>query len=244
MRVKSSILTAALGLGAIAQCGGGSPTNPAPSGSASASPGATSGVTYVGHNHYSVPLDTNDASAITKPSGTQTGDFLISAAMAPEDTPPVVPPGWTQIGGNITMGPGWPLYYVMAVAYRVVQSGDTSWTWTHSAATVTHAYRNVSATSPVHASIGPTRHQTADPPIGNLTASSAGGDASVYICLGMYHANITHPPNYTGRVENTAADYGSGDRLGLTPGQTTGGNLSSSDDINNDRGIVHVILRR
>lgn len=246
MRTNVCILTSALALAGACGGGGSSPTNPTPSGSPSASPsaspGAGSGVAYVGHNNYSVPLDGGDATPITRPTGTQTGDFLISAAFAPEDTPPVVPSGWTQIGSNLTIGPGWPLNYVMVVAYRVVQSGDTSWNWTYSSCTVTHAYRGVSAT-PVYASTGPTRVQSADPTIGTLTASSRGGDASVCICIGMYHHNVHAATNYTARVDNTAADYGSCDRLGLTSEQETGGNLNSDpNDDPNDFGVVHVIL--
>lgn len=206
------------------------------------SPSAGSAVTFVGSNHYSVPLDGRDATPITKPPGTQTGDFLISAAMANQGTPPVVPAGWTQIGGSVTLGPGWPLAFTMVAAYHIVQSGDTSWNWTHSVVTVTHAYRDVSATVPVF-TYRMSRSRVSDPPIGDLAASSGGGDAAIYIVMGVYHQNDNHPPDYAGRVENTAADYGSGDRLNLWGGETTGGNLDvSPDDGNNDRGVFHAIL--
>lgn len=186
-----------------------------------------------------VALNQARNATISKPAGTQAGDLLISAAFSPN--PPAVPAGWTQIGTTTRVGPSDFSHY-FAAAWRIAQAGDTSWSWTRSVLTITHAYRNASPTAAIHA-FSLARSTAGNPPLGNLTASAA-GDAAVYICIGVYHANVHPAPGYTARIDWTADDYGTGDRLNLAANQTTGGNLDTAGDAWNDRAVLHLIVKR
>lgn len=187
---------------------------------------------YVGHDVVRGP-------GINKPAGAQPGDLLVSAVLAAGD--PRLPAGWTALGGSPTrVGPdGFEHYF--AAGWRIVQAGDATWSWGVGALAITHAYRNV-ASAPIQA-FNLARSQLANPPLGDLRASSAAGDAAVYICIGVYHANVHPAPGYSARIDWTADDFGSGDRLGLAASQTTGGRLDTAGDAWNDRGVLHLVVR-
>jgi hypothetical protein len=199
--------------------------------SSSGAPPESPPVAYVGHEVVRGPT-------ISKPALAEPGDLMVTAVLAAGE--PRLPAGWTALGSPTRVGPDGFVHY-FAAGWRVAQAGDASWSWGLGALTITHAYR-YAANAPIQA-YDLARSQLANPLLRELRASSSPGDAAVYICIGVYHANVHPAPGYTPRIDWTADDFGSGDRLGLAANATTGGRLDTAGDAWNDRGVLHLIVK-
>lgn len=160
----------------------------------------------------------NSGATATLPTGWQAGDLALAYAYRDgSNTPPSLPTGWTDIhnsGANTNSH---------RLAYRVLQAGDSSWTFTNATETIVHVYRGQQAATPIGASAATGANNSTTVTYSALTLQVTDGTSWVAGFAGHRSTNTALETPPTGMVNRSNIV----DATAEAAGHDTNGGVSS-----------------